>query len=334
MLRSNRLPMLRLNRLAISPTIVNPFSFKYRRSFTKLSVLPFKITREKAVFNFSKNIGVLEENPTCKKLVETFVPFYSIDIKKLKSTYTGFYGIEITKYEYQYVNPSSENNLWGWVPVTEIVWHRVSGVLPTTDIPLGTLETQIYADFKYDHIRIEHALRTEAISNMIPFDKSMIRGKMDTHTMRYSIAEKKMMEGIQESEKKRAIKFMDAQYKTKHYKIDKLEIDLSDARITPHSYYIPSYIFNGRNSTYKFMNGYTSKTDGGRIYSLPKLFAFSTGISFLTRIIVFESLWHGYITMAPFEIILTAAGYGICVPAFLLGSRIYKNHRMTKLGKY
>ncbi|AYV82704.1 MAG: DnaJ-like subfamily C member 3 [Hyperionvirus sp.] len=278
---------------------------QFRRKF---HTLPFKISREQAnkklltdrkfldetgkadfkMFMFGKSSAAELVNTKGDPVRERYIPFHSIDVSNLKSRYIGHRGYDRTEYYTVWVYNAA---LKMSMPVTQsrtvTDWSPAAGELNPNDYPLGTIETQIYAGFKYPRLFLNKALRTHHIfKDLVPLTKEMIEKNKPTvepHEMKYAMALDKINAALHDYEIRRAKDDICRKHGADRASITQLDMQLGEAQITPHSYYVPAYIYCGEAqvddlTSYKFINGFTGNIEGESTKSFWKSLAFGSGV--------------------------------------------------------
>lgn len=251
------------------------------RKYSKLYYIPFKINRKEAesiILNGTSyyeqkilnttNLQTYNGDPIQKKLI----PFHSMEVKNLKSTFAGHYGKDRLE-PYSYYNAATKSMQTGLRVVTD--WYNCSGTLRDHDYELGTKETQIYAGFTYPRQLIENALRNNSLDLVDINNHKENDTIVDPHDMKISYGLEKMVVNLYDLERERASKYIKNKYHADHAKIETLEMHISDSAIHLYSYFVSAYIYNfsfDNKNVIKVVNGCSGKTDGHKIWSVPKFF--------------------------------------------------------------
>lgn len=245
----------------------------------QLMSLPYKISLDNAKSKFTevgffehtnKNINSPElEVFTGDTVTENYIPFHSADITNLQTSFTGEYGIERFTTSY----------IWNgktMTPINTIItdWYDVTGVMKKTDYPLGTVETQIYAGFKYPTVHIHQALKTCEVFKIKPLTpEQKDKKKVEPHEMKIKFYVEKLISSVLDLELQRA-----ENYVKKKYNADSTKLTVSsyfdEATIELYSYHIPAYVYTFGNTGqkyHKFINGYDGTLSGQKIYSTKKM---------------------------------------------------------------
>ena len=294
--------------------------------------LPFKIKRDEASKIFSQktffekqtiNNGLILYNND--RIIETYIPFHSSDIKNLSSSFIGQYGINRIEVYTIFINGkiSTQSRI-----VTD--WYHCRGNLCKHDYPFGTLETQIYADFKYPRYYIEKCLRMNDVIHISPHIKSDIN--IDMHNMNVSFGLEKIITGINELEKDRVKEYIRNKYNADDSSVDKIDVHLEDADIELYSYFVPAYIYiftHNNKEYYKVLNGYNGMLSGTKIYSHIK-FIVSGFISFssLTLLVLSFNPYFRLTTFFISRILMVGSIGGI------LGGLFASNYHQYKIKKF
>ena len=276
-----------------------------RRYATKINSLPFKVTPSEASQTLINNQSLLEktvkdENPISnnnlpstelKPLQKKYLPFHTADINNMISSYSGKLGRDRVEYYWTYIHTDKST-----IPVQQcqIVtdWYNCYGTLSATSYSQGTLETQIYADFKYPRAIVESVMRM----NELPRKKNIITPKddeiIDSHNMNMSFALEKIISTVHKQELKRAEKHILSYFKADRAKVDFLDLHLNTAKINLFSYHLPAYIYTTNSSDvnyYKIVNGLNKQYDGETKYSLVKTSLLGSSIGFLVGVVAFTN---------------------------------------------
>ena len=257
--------------------MINLFIRKFSQ---KVIGLPFEIDRSQAakILFCSKNIfekeNIVEssENFDWKSdpISKAYIPFYSASISRLISSYVGKYGIDRQEYYTYWVYNHQLKMMLPQTGVKTVTdWYSFSGTTEPTDYPFGTLETQIYAGFKYSRNIIESALRTKDVINI---SNSMVSSNttIDLHDMSASFATEKIMASVNKFEEDHIKNIIKTQFGAHHVELQKFEMRLSSADVRLKGYHIPAFIYKYQIDDlvlYKIVNGHNGKTEGDKLYS-------------------------------------------------------------------
>lgn len=310
-----------------------------RRFSQKVTGLPFQIDRSQAIKILIGSKNIFEKGNTIESIesldwksdpiTKTYIPFHSANIFNLTSSYVAEYGIDRTEY-YTYL--AYNHQLKTFMPQTGsrtvTDWYSVSGITNPIDYPFGTLETQIYAGFKYSRKNIESALRTNdvtAISNCMISENTSV----DTHNMHLSFAVEKIIVSLNKFEENNIKKFIKEKSGADSVKIKELNMHLNTAHIELKSYHIPAFIYTYKiddSVFYKFVNGYNGKTEGDKLYSPVKV-----GTAIGTIGTVFGIIANIGLSLAPQALLLRIVllGISIGIPSGFITS-IYSKYTHNK----
>lgn len=262
-----------------------------------LKTLPFVITRQDAEkILLEKKQNIFQNNAKTMALSlyrgdpikECYIPFHAFDIRNLKSGYQAQIGYDkIEKYvtidyiyrgKYGYLMPVEKIRHY-------IEWHNVSGISPSQDYPFGGKNiykwSQVYADFIYPRHIMEDALHVGSMNEMVELTPDMLMKEDDNenkrilhgHEMNLAFALEKINSRLYNVEGERIKEYLLKKYSANHVNITLLNINLDQANIIIHSFYVPAYIQYSKFkslSKYKIINAYNGKMAQNPINSMFK----------------------------------------------------------------
>jgi hypothetical protein len=265
------------------PSIYRSITFKkvnFCRSITT-GFVPFKISREKSHELFLNSASILESknNSNTDSLIvsnsdpvqQCFIPFYTASITNLASHCVGRYGIDHTHY---YTTFITVNNVV--IPqvhsYTVTSWRSFTALVPSINYPLGTIDTQIYAGFKFNSNYIESCLRMADIRNIIPYSQLKIKNnnvKLNSFDMKINNGLNKIVTNVTELETTRCENYILSLYNADRVEINKIHLKLNESNMSLYAYHVPAFVYE-RNNIYKFLNGVNGALTGRKHYSIWK----------------------------------------------------------------
>ena len=270
--------------------LVNKLPKRHIRYLTKITGLPFEITRKdvgkilmnnKGFFERSygpehdkkdkeskSNITISDHDPITKK----FLPFHSVDVNNLTTSFTGQYGHDRTEvYFVPVYNGKTTTMQMRTRTVTD--WYNCYGEVPGGRYPLGeTLETQIYAGFEYPRKYVSEIMRTKQVADIHDFNVTK-ESKLSPHDMKIKYANEKITVEICKFEEKRVKNYILNHYNCDRARVKTYDVGLHKANYNVKSYHLPAWIYdfsNNGNIFNKIINGVDGRISGDKIESPTK----------------------------------------------------------------
>lgn len=257
----------------------------WKSSNPKIKGLPFVLTKEEAVDRMIKSIGFFEKSISIGNTLmpishayhgvmkQIYVPVSAMCVTNIETKYSATFTTHRRVHYYDHANKKNSS-----YEVAD--YHHVDGRTNKHSHSFGTKKLQLYAGYEYPHDYINEICKISTTNyandlcyltekDFVDEEKKYI--KIEPPEQNYDYSYSKLLEKLREIETKIASTDVENKYNRFNCNINYLDYDLTKCDVKMDRWFVPVYVYEYKNPNgiimYKFVNGYTGKVSGHKIFN-------------------------------------------------------------------